>query len=185
ISLLWSDTASATRTCMTIQGDCFSMTRGRCGPQATLDRIPKRYWLGLPNFCIHKCRTFFATAALSSGQVNPSNIDDFSSFLQVSSATLRNSYMSAAGNSAAHKIGHDVLGGVVDSACAVETTKKVPSPYGRKRNASRMEFIEDIRASLHKYGGDHRLMFRDLVKRRKVGQLGEGEKWFRSENTFF
>lgn len=32
------------------------------------------HWLGLPNFCIHTCRTFWATAALNSGQVDPSNI---------------------------------------------------------------------------------------------------------------
>ncbi|CAN0271103.1 unnamed protein product [Ectocarpus sp. 6 AP-2014] len=93
--------------------------------------------------------------------------------------------MSASANSAAHKIGNDVLGGVVDSACAGGASKKVATPYGKKLNAVRMEFIDDIRVSLHKCGGDVRLMFRDLVKKRKVGQLGEGEKWFRHENTFF
>ncbi|CAM9697243.1 unnamed protein product [Ectocarpus sp. 6 AP-2014] len=143
------------------------------------------HWLDLPNFCLQTCRTFFATAALSSGQVNPSNIDDFGSFLQVSSATLRNSYMSAAGNSAAHKIGHDVLGGVVDSATLVETTEKGKGPKGTKRRAERMEFIADIQAGLLKHSGNARLLFRDLVKKRKLGQLKEGEKWFRMENTYF
>ena len=148
-------------------------------------KIIGTHWLGLANFCIHTCRTFFATAALNSGQVSPSNLEDFGSFLQVSTSTLRSSYMSASANSAAHKIGNDVLGGVVNSACTGVMSKRVVAPYGKKLNAVRMEFIDDIRGSLHKYGGDVRLMFRDLVKKRKVGQLGEGEKWFRSENTFF
>ena len=63
---------------------------------------------------MYEVLNFCATlsAALNSGQVGPSNVDDFSSYLQVSSSTLRSSYMSASANSAAHKIGNDVLGGV-------------------------------------------------------------------------
>lgn len=33
--------------------------------------------------------------------------------------------------------------------------------------------------------GDTKLLFSDLVKKRKVSQLGEGEKWFRWQNTLF
>jgi len=143
------------------------------------------HWLDLSNFCIHTCRTFWATAALNSGRVDPSNIDDFSSFLQVSTATLRNSYMSAAGHSTAHKIGNDVLGGVVNSACTVENSENSDEPQGQARRRIRLEFLAEIRASLLKYEGNAKLLFRDLVKKRKVGQLGEGERWFRREKTFW
>ena len=143
------------------------------------------HWLGLPNFKVHICRTFFATAALNSGQVGPSNVDDFSSYLQVSSSTLRNSYMSAAANTAAHKIGNDVLGGVVNSACLGETTEKGAKPSTKKLGARRMEFVADIRASLLKCGGKTMLLFRDLVSKRKAGRLGEDEQWFVWNRTFF
>ncbi|CAM9719770.1 unnamed protein product [Ectocarpus sp. 13 AM-2016] len=143
------------------------------------------HWLGLPNFCVHTCRTFWATAALNSGQVDPSNIEDFGSFLQVSSSTLRSSYMSAAGNSAAHTLGHEVLGSVVTSATSGEATEQGDAPQGPKLRRMRMEFVGEIRASLLKHSGNAKLLFRDLVKKRKVGQLGEGEKWFRRENTFW
>ncbi|CAN0431869.1 unnamed protein product, partial [Pylaiella littoralis] len=133
------------------------------------------YWLGIENFSPHVCRTFWATHALDSGQVDPSNKEDFSSYLQVSSATLRSSY----------KIGNDVLGGVVNSACNVEISENGDEPQGPKLRRIRMEFLVEIRASLLKYSGNAKLLFRDLVKKCKVGQLGKGEKWFRRENTFW
>ncbi|CAM9309058.1 unnamed protein product [Hapterophycus canaliculatus] len=142
------------------------------------------HWLGLPNFCVHTCKSFWAAAALNSGQVDPSNIRDFGSFLQVSSSTLRSSYMSAAGNLAAHKLVHEVLGSVVTSATSGETTEQGDAPQGPKLRRIRMEFLGEIRASLLKYSDNAKLLFRDLVKKRKVGQLGEGEKWCRRENTF-
>ena len=48
----------------------------------------------------------------------------------------------------------------------------------------RLEFIAQIRASLVKYGGNGRLMFRDLLKKRKASQLVDGEKWFVFERFF-
>lgn len=142
-------------------------------------------WLGIPNFSPHIGRTFYATHALNTGQVGPSNIEDFSSFLQVSAATLRSSYAAAGANTAAHKIGNDVLGGVVNSACLGETTEKGAKPSTKKLGARRMEFVADIRASLLKCGGKTMLLFRDLVSKRKAGRLGEDEQWFVWNRTFF
>ena len=156
-------------------------------PNDTRSRFKKigAYWLGIENFSPHVCRTFWATHALNSGQVNSSNIDDFSSYLQVSSATLRSSYAAASANTAAHTIGNVVLGGVVNSACHVEIAENGDGPQGPKLRKIRLEFLADIRASLLKYSGDAKHMFQDLVRKRKVGQLGESEKWFRKENTFW
>lgn len=170
------------------QRKLFLNSKGQAWAQPDIASRAKKigaHWLGLPNFCIHTFRTFWATAALNSGQVDPSNKDEFSSFLQVSSATLRTSYMSAAGYSQAHIIGKSVLGFVVNSACLGETTEKGAKPSTKKLGARRMEFIAEIRASLLKHAGKTRLLFRHLVSKREAGQLEEGEKWFMWDRTFF
>lgn len=144
-----------------------------------------RHWLGIQNFGAHISRTFWATHALNSGQISGSNIEDFSSFLQVSRSTLRSSYMAASANTAAQTLGNEVLGAVVNAACTGEATERGSRPYGKKLSARRFEFVGDIRASLLKYGGNSRNLFRDLLQKRNSSQLSEGEKWFRWENTFF
>ncbi|CAM9115140.1 unnamed protein product [Ectocarpus sp. 8 AP-2014] len=152
---------------------------------ATRFKRIRRHWLNINNFGPHVCRSYWSTHALSSGQVNASNLEDFGSFLQVSSTTLRNSYMSASGNSAAHTMGNEVLGAVVNAACTGETTEKGARPYGKKLSARRLEFVGEIKASLAKYKNNSRTLFRDLLQKRNASQLGETEKWFRWENTFF
>lgn len=142
-------------------------------------------WLRVQHFTPHVCRSFWSTHALNSGQISASNLEDFGSYLQVSSSTLKNSYMSASGNSAAHTVGSDVLGAVVNAACTGETTEKGARPYGKKLSTRRLEFTEEIRASLAKYNKNSRTLFRDLIKKRSASQLTETEKWFRWENTFF
>ena len=89
--------------------------------------------------------------------------------------------MAASANTAAHKIGNDVLGGVVNSACLGETTGKGAKPSTKKLGARRMEFIAETRASLLKHAGKTR----HLVSKRKAGQLEEGEKWFMWDRAFF
>ncbi len=148
-------------------------------------KILGRQWLGIQNFGAHISRTFWATHALNSGQISGSNIEDFSSFLQVSSSTLRTSYMAAAANTAAQTLGNEVLGAVVNAACTGETTERGSRPYGRKLSTRRFEFAADIRASVLHYGGNSRNMFRALLQKRMDSQLSEGEVWFRWENTFF
>ena len=143
------------------------------------------HWLGIANFSPHASRSFWASHALNSGQVSSENVDDFSSYLQVSTATLRNNYMGSGAHSASHKIGNDVLGGVVNSACTGEVSEKGAKPSTKKLGARRMEFIADIRASLLKYRGETRVLFRDLVSKRKAGQLEVGDQWFLWHRTFF
>ena len=92
--------------------------------------------------------------------------------------------MSSASNTQAHKLSHEVLGSVVTSATSGEAIEQGDAPQGPKLRRIRMEFLGEIRASLLKYSGDAKLLLRDLVKKGKVGQLGEGEKLFRMENTF-
>ncbi|CAN0281012.1 unnamed protein product, partial [Ectocarpus sp. 12 AP-2014] len=48
-----------------------------------------------------------------------------------------------------------------------------------------MEFVAQIRASVLKHGGKSkiRLLFRDLVSKRKASELGEGERWFMWDRT--
>eukprot|EP00903_Cladosiphon_okamuranus_P014933 g13825.t1 len=142
-------------------------------------------WLGIGNFGPHTCRSFWSTHALNSGKVGGANIEIFSSFLQVSSATLRNSYMASAGNSAAHTLGSEVLGSVVNAACIGATTEQGARPSTKQLGKRRLEFIGQIRASLAKYGGNGRRMFHDLLRKRKAAELAEGEKWFRWECTYF
>ena len=142
-------------------------------------------WLGIQNFCPHATRSFWATHALNTGQVSGTNVEDFSSFLQVSSATLRNSYMSSCAHTSAHTLGSEVLGSVVNAACTGATTEEGAAPYGKKLNSRRLEFVEQVRASLAKYGGNGRLMFRDLVSKRKEGKLADDETWFKWDATFF
>ncbi|CAB1106674.1 unnamed protein product [Ectocarpus sp. CCAP 1310/34] len=166
----------------------FVNTKGQSWTQKDISSRFKRigmHWLGISNFGPHVCRTFWSTHALNSGQISGSNLEDFSSFIQVSSTTLRNSYMAAAANTAAHTVGNEVLGAVVNSACTGETTEKGARPYGKKLSARRLEFAGEIRASLAKYSGNGRLLFRALLQKRNASQLAEGEKWFRWENTFF
>ena len=74
---------------------------------------------------------------------------------------------------------------VVNAACTGATTEEGAAPYGKKLNARRLEFIGQIRASLVKYGGNGRLLFRDLMQKRKAGRLADDEKWIRWECTFF
>lgn len=93
--------------------------------------------------------------------------------------------MSAGANTAAHTLGSEVLGSVANAACTGQTTGKGARPYGKQLGKRGLEFIAQIRASLVKYGGNGRLMFRDLLKKRKASQLVEGETWFRWECTFF
>ncbi|CAB1097168.1 unnamed protein product [Ectocarpus sp. CCAP 1310/34] len=144
-------------------------------------------WLSIENFGPHVCRSFWASSALNSGQVNSNNLEDFSSFLQVSSATLRNSYMAATANTAAHTLGNEVLGAVSNMACTGETTERANRPYGKKLCAKRNEFSADIQAYLAKHRGTttSRKVFRALIRKRAASQLLEDEKWFRWENTFF
>ncbi|CAM9478203.1 unnamed protein product, partial [Sphacelaria rigidula] len=166
----------------------FVNTKGQIWTQKDISSRFKRigmHWLGISNFGPHVCRIFWSTHALHSGQISGSNLDDFSSFLQVSNSTLRNSYMAASANTAAHTVGNEVLGAVVNSACTGETTEKGARPYGKKLSARRLEFAGEIRASLAKYSGNGRLLFRALLQKRDASQLVEGEKWFRWENTFF
>ena len=142
-------------------------------------------WLGIGNFGPHTCRSFWSTHALNSGKVGSADIEDFSSFLQVSSATLRNTYMASAGNSAAHTLGSEVLGSVVNAACTGETTEKGARPSTKQLGKRRLEFIGQIKASLAKYGGNSRLMFRDLLRKRKAAQLANDEAWFQFQATYF
>lgn len=101
-------------------------------------------WLNIENFGPHVCKTFWSTHALNSGQISGANLEDFGSFLQVSSSTLRNSYMSASANTAAHALGSEVLGAVVNAACTGETTEKGARPYGKRLSARRLEFVAEI-----------------------------------------
>ncbi|CAN0465548.1 unnamed protein product, partial [Ectocarpus sp. 12 AP-2014] len=58
------------------QRNLFLNSKGQAWAQPDIASRAKKigaHWLGLPNFCIHTCRTFWATAALNSGQVDPSN----------------------------------------------------------------------------------------------------------------
>ncbi|CAN0217289.1 unnamed protein product [Ectocarpus sp. 4 AP-2014] len=71
----------------------FVNTKGQSWTQKDISSRFKRigmHWLGISNFGPHVCRTFWSTHALHSGQISGSNLEDFSSFLQVSSTTLRN-----------------------------------------------------------------------------------------------
>ena len=144
-----------------------------------------RQWLGIENFGPHVSRSFWATHALNSGQVSGANIEDFSSFLQVSSATLRNSYMAAGANTAAHALGNEVLGSIVNAACTGETAEKGARPYGKRLSSRRLEFVAEIQASLLQFRGNAKALFRAVLEKRDSSRLSEGEKWFRWENTFF
>ncbi|CAM9986369.1 unnamed protein product [Ectocarpus sp. 6 AP-2014] len=169
-------------------GRLFVNSKGQSWTQKDVSSRFKRIgmqWLGIQNFGPHVCRSFWSTHALSSGQVSASNLENFSSFLQVSSSTLRNSYMSATANTAAHTVGNQVLGAVVNAACTGETTEKGARPYGKKLSARRLEFAGEIRASLARYQGNGRRLFREMLQKRNASQLGDTEKWFRWENTFF
>ncbi|CAM9812320.1 unnamed protein product, partial [Pylaiella littoralis] len=166
----------------------FLNSKGEGWTQADIrSRFKKigEHWLAIPSFSPHASRSFWASHALNTGQVNAENVDDFSSYLQVSTATLRHSYMGSGAHSAAHMLGNEILGPVVNAACLGETTEKGAKPLTKKLGARRMEFAADARASLLKYGGKTRILFRDLVMKRKAGQLGEGEKWFAWSQTFF
>lgn len=76
--------------------------------------------------------------------------------------------MAAAANTAAHTVGSEVLGAVVNAACTRETTEKGARPYGKKLGTRRLEFMADIQASLTKYNGNIRLLFRDLLQKRNA-----------------
>lgn len=93
--------------------------------------------------------------------------------------------MGSGAHSASHKIGNDVLGGGLNSACTGEVSEKGAKPSTKKLGARRMQFIAEILASLLKYGGKTRLLFRDLVIKRKARQLGEGDQSFLWHRTFF
>lgn len=142
-------------------------------------------WLGIEAFGIHVCRSFWTCNALNSGQIGSQKIEEFSGFLQVSSNTLRNSYMSASANTAAHIVGNEVLGAVTNMACIGETTGRGNRPYGRRLSVRRNEFIGGIQASLAAHDGSTMDLFGDLLRKRNGSQLLEGETWFRWENTFF
>lgn len=144
-----------------------------------------QHWLGIQNFGAHISRTFWATHALNSGQISGSNIEDFSSFLQVSSSTLRNNYMAASANTAAHAVGSQVLGEVINAACTGQTTQRGARPYGKKLSSRRLQFVAEIRASLLQHKGNSRSLFRELLRKRNSSQLAAGDTWFRWENTFF
>lgn len=144
-----------------------------------------RHWLNIQNFGAHISRTFWATHALNSGQISGANIEDFSTFLQVSTSTLRNNYMSASANTAAHELGSEVLGAVMNAACTGNTTEKGARPYGKRLNLRRLEFVAEVRASLRVYNGNGRTMFRDLMQKREEARLSPTEKWFRYDNTYF
>lgn len=68
-----------------------------------------------------------------------------------------------------------------------ELTEKGTRPTTKKLGARRMEFVAQIRASVLKHGGKSkiRLLFRDLVSKRKASELGEGERWFMWDRTYF
>ena len=141
-------------------------------------------WLGISNFSMHRCRTFWSTSALENGQIDSSNIDDFSSFLQVSTKTMQNSYMSASANSTAHKVGLHVLGKVSNAACIGDVSEKGSRPFGKKLNAKRLIFVDLIKTSLVQVPMPRKL-FRELVYKRDCGTLGVGEQWFAWDNTYF
>ncbi|CAN0259453.1 unnamed protein product [Scytosiphon promiscuus] len=173
------------------QVNCLSTQRVRAGPGRTFRRASRElacmylYWLGISNFGPHVCRTYWSTHALYSRQISGSNLEDFCSFLEVSSTTLRNNYMAAAANTAANTVGNEVLGALVTSACTGEITEKGVRLYGKKLGARRLEFAGEIRASLTRYDGNGKLLFRALLQKRNASQLVEGVKWFRWENKFF
>lgn len=166
----------------------FVNPKGRSWTQGDIYARYKRigmHWLNISNFGSHVCRTFWATSVLNTGEVNSANIEDFSSYLQVSSATLQNSYASAGANSTAHTVGNDVLGGIANAACTGDTSEKGDRPKGKKLKSRRLEFEGDIRASLLKYDGDWKLLFTEMVGKRKACRLVDSERWFRWENSFF
>ena len=61
----------------------------------------------------------------------------------------------------------------------------IPRSLSAVRCLCRLAFEGDIQASLLKYDGDWKLLFREMVDERNACRLVEGEKWFRWENTFF
>lgn len=143
-----------------------------------------KHWLGIDNFGVHTCRTFWSTDALSSGAVDSDNIGDFSSFLQVSRQTMENSYMSSTANSTAHAVGSQVLGAISHAVCTGSTSAKGSRPKAKKLGIRRLCFADPMRASLAKYSSAREL-FRAVVQKRKADTLPGCESWFKWDSTFF
>ncbi|CAN0320098.1 unnamed protein product [Pylaiella littoralis] len=143
-----------------------------------------KQWLGLSNFGVHNCRTFWSTDALRSGAVNADNIAEFSSFLQVSRQTMENSYMSSTANSAAHVVGSQALGAISNAVCTGSTSAKGVRPVGKKLGRLRNSVAGYIRASLRNYPSP-KAMFRALVQQRRDGTLPARDSWFGWDVTYF
>jgi hypothetical protein len=52
-------------------------------------------------------------------------------------------------------------------------------PYDKQLSARRLGFIGDIRASLVRFNGNSRDLFRDILVKRNASRLQEHEAWFR------
>lgn len=158
------DTSFAVYNAWTMQkGGSLSTPRAKAGLKKTCRRASR----GLARVS----RTFWSTHALNSGRISGSNFRDF-----LVSCTFRarseNSYIAAAANTAAHAVGNEVLGAVVNDACSGDTAAKGSRLYGKKLGARRLEFVGEIRASVAKYQDDNgRLLLRDLLNKRNASQL--------------
>lgn len=147
-------------------------------------KVMGRQWLGIENFGVHTCRTFWSTDALNSGVVDGDNIGEFSSFLQVSRQTMENSYMSSTANSTAHRVGSDVLGAISHAVCTGSTSAKGSRPCGKKLRTRRLSFVDAVKKSLAACASP-RGLFRSLVHKRNTDTLANVEGWFKWKNTYF
>ncbi|KAG5186272.1 hypothetical protein JKP88DRAFT_272564 [Tribonema minus] len=58
-------------------------------------------------------------------------------------------------------------------------------PYGKALGAKRKEFKDSIMLAVTAHGGDVKQAFEALATKRRLGQLGAQEQWFRSDVTYF
>lgn len=177
------------------KGNEFLMVNER-GSHMSQENLTSRYksigraWLGIPNMTPHVMRSFWTTHAVEEGLVNSHNINEFASYLQLSSKTLMTSYVAASTQNDSHRVGKRVLGPVMNSASTkrVKQSKNVydveSRPKGKKLACIRNEYIREINASLSRYK-DPVHGFNALVEQRAAGCLGEKDSWFEWDTSYF
>ncbi|KAG5187165.1 hypothetical protein JKP88DRAFT_307933 [Tribonema minus] len=146
-------------------------------------------WLGVPRLGPHSLRTMWVSWMVNSGLTTEEDFNSLAAYVQVSRCTMLETYVTPSHNGPAQRVGQLMRDGGLNS--------HVPPPTAPAKGADdRSEQDEECDTSTADTASTAAASdtteeqidggaFDALVTKRKHGQLGAQEQWFREDVTFF
>ncbi|KAG5188965.1 hypothetical protein JKP88DRAFT_287047 [Tribonema minus] len=192
----------------------FLDTSGKFVPQREMAKdfwAIGREWVGVPRLGPHSLRTMWLSWIVNNNPlISDRDIEALAAYVQVSRATMLDSYVTPSHNGPAQRAGQQLRDGGCDmeasgadgtaagedgaAASDAEDEAEAAGDSNAGRNAvqlgrKRKALFPDALRTVQAYGGDIRTAFKALVAKRSLGEdgryLSEDEKWFLRATTEF